>query len=126
MLVSNRGEGTVDFIRGTGIEHFKLELDRLGGRLCIGNLGSGVRTDPIDEHGDDGCLGREVAQEPKSLARNIGHLERETRDVAARPAHGRDKTSPDRIEADHKHDRNGCSRSFRRDRGGGRLSENER
>jgi hypothetical protein len=50
-------------------EHLELESHRLRCRLHVSYFGDGIWTDWIDEHGNDGCLGRETrATVPTSSA----------------------------------------------------------
>src|SRR5262249_15228110 len=110
-LARKRCKGRVDLTAGAGVEdldsqphlaprgfrffHLKLRARRIG---------------RIDENGDTGHCGHQLAQKFQPLGHQFAHDEIDSGEVTARPGEAGNESELDRVVRDRKHDRNGCGR----------------
>jgi hypothetical protein len=81
----------VDLARVAGVEHLELQPDHLHRRLHVSDFEGGVRINGGHEHGDDGSLGSEFAQQVEPLLPERRSHQRHASGVAARPVETRNE-----------------------------------
>src|SRR5215211_7412379 len=98
-------EGGRELVWRAGIEYGQLQSQRTRGFLHQADFRNCIRAHRIDQHRDDGRLGRQLTYDLKPLLSEHDADQRHSSGIAAGAAHARDEAGRNRIEADDEHDR---------------------
>ena len=93
---------------------WSLQPERVRCRLHGSRKGSAIRTGRVDEHGNDGRCGYQLAQQLQPLRPYLYVQIGYARQVAAGPVQAGDKPNLDRVDRYREDDRNGRSRRLGR------------
>ena len=113
-LLSEGGEGRVDFSLRSGARDNYLSLDRACRFLHLAQLAIGIRISRIHQHSDRRGAGDDFIQQPQTLGLQFRPEQAEPRDIAAGAVEARDDASLDRIGGANEDDRDRRGRRYYR------------
>src|SRR5262249_28833865 len=105
-------ESRIDLVAGAGVEDIDLKSHSAGSRFDVSQRDFRQGGARIDEHSDTGDPRYQTDQKLQPFCGQLTADKIDARKVATRPGEASDKTGPDRIFRDDKHDGDGCGRSF--------------